>query len=511
MRRLTYIWLLVVVGMVLFSSVAQVIAVDYIWTNSDGGTFDADGNWNIAGWPGNAGDSAKFNLASAYTVQLNSNVTNNNIMEMEDGVLTFNTGTNTYGATTVYLGRSSAEGGTLILTNGTVESVGATYVGDRGVGTLVVSNGATLNVGGYFGVKYTRDGTTSKTGMVIVTGAGSTINVHNRMYINPYNANSNDIGILRVLNGGHLNRRGSDGNSYFDAYSQVEVDGAGSVLSMTNTSSAGPWMRYGGNSLSITRGGKIYARRGRFDYASGNTETVLIDGSGSEFVCSGWIGIDGHDAAGSGPNTGPLDVTIRNGARMYADIVHNWTNATITLSNGTIECGHDFLNKGGVIQGDGSITVGSFRTVQNRGTFRPGTTTTAGVIAITNDTYRQYSTREGSGAGTLEINIGGTNAATEYDLLMVDGAVSLTDPGNGLYGTITLDLINGYEPPVGVTTYDVITADSITPADLAGVVFNMPFPSSSTWTQSVVTVTGGEALRITATTPPPTGTAIIIR
>src|SRR5262245_29089942 len=76
-------------------------AVEYLWTNGNGGTFSTPGNW--AGGPGgtfpdDATDNATFDLDDpGYTVTFSGSVTNGTVRVRTD-VVTFNLGANTYAA-----------------------------------------------------------------------------------------------------------------------------------------------------------------------------------------------------------------------------------------------------------------------------------------------------------------------------------------------------------------------------------------------------------------------------
>src|SRR5262249_42618417 len=55
--------------------------------------------------------------------------------------------------------------------------------------------------------------------------------------------------------------------------------------------------------------------------------------------------------------------------------------------------------------------------------------------------------------GVLNIDIGGTTAATQFDQLTISGAASLN-------GTLNLDLINSFVPTLG-ETFDILNASSV--------------------------------------------------
>jgi hypothetical protein len=240
---------------------------------------------------------------------------------------------------------------------------------------------------------------------------------------------------------------------------------------------------------------------------------VVIDGAGSEIFATNYIAFGGNETV----QRGTVDVTISDGGKAHTLTTGsgnflNFTGSVLRLDSGHIAT--RYYHNTGVTKGSGTIYSGT--ETRNAGTIAPGIDAAAGKITVTNKFELWIDSGFVGGgvtdAGILDFSLGGTNPVTEHDVLEVVGNVELSD-GASLHGTVDVGLINGFEPPAGVTTYDVLTATgTITPGDLANITFNMPTAPYTTWTQSVETVTGGEVLRITATMiPPPQGTMVIIR
>ena len=107
--------------------------------------------------------------------------------------------------------------------------------------------------------------------------------------------------------------------------------------------------------------------------------------------------------------------------------------------------------QGGTLSGIGTI-IGN---LQNEASILIGTDSIAGRLTVTGS-YTQSS------AGSLTIKVGGPNAGTDFDQLVVGGAATLD-------GVLTITLINGFTPASG-TAYQVLTfaSESGAFATLAG-------------------------------------------
>ncbi|MCX8158004.1 MAG: PA14 domain-containing protein [Verrucomicrobiae bacterium] len=110
----------------------------------------------------------------------------------------------------------------------------------------------------------------------------------------------------------------------------------------------------------------------------------------------------------------------------------------LELNGGTVDPGDSLLLQGGVLLGNGTVAG---QVTNTAGRVAPGTS--AGTLTI-NGNYSQ-----GPG-GTLEIELGGANAGSEYDQLVVNGTAELN-------GRLVVTLINNFVPTNG-QSFTVLTA-----------------------------------------------------
>jgi hypothetical protein len=157
------------------------------------------------------------------------------------------------------------------------------------------------------------------------------------------------------------------------------------------------------------------------------------------------------------PATGPVrELTVTIGATISS--IEIAAGRTVTLaSTGSITATSAFTNNG-IIKGTGRIVFANFT---NTGILAPGMS--PGTLSITGSFNNQ---------GTIQAEIGGTTAGTEYDQLAVSGAVTLG-------GNLVISTINDFKPVAG-QTYTIITGSSVTgsfasvtwPAGISGTVTN---------------------------------------
>jgi hypothetical protein len=143
-------------------------------------------------------------------------------------------------------------------------------------------------------------------------------------------------------------------------------------------------------------------------------------------------------AANSGGFTNSGTVTV--GAGVTLNVAGNFTQTggTTSLNGATLQATSVNIN-GGTLSGLGTI-IGN---VTNAGVLDVGdspnqTTQSVGLLAIKGN-YTQTS------LGTLNIEIGGNIAGTQYDQLAITGSASLN-------GTLDVSFINGFHPLSGVWT-----------------------------------------------------------
>ena len=88
------------------------------WTNSLGGSFQVDSNWNPRGVPG-ALDTAIFDLADAYTVTFAAGPSAE-LLNVSEGDVTFALGLFAGGLGGMIVGDTTGDVGTLTIENGTI-------------------------------------------------------------------------------------------------------------------------------------------------------------------------------------------------------------------------------------------------------------------------------------------------------------------------------------------------------------------------------------------------------
>ncbi len=133
-------------------------------------------------------------------------------------------------------------------------------------------------------------------------------------------------------------------------------------------------------------------------------------------------------------NNGTVDVVA--GSLVFQQGMDNGENAVIDLGGGTLDPGDTLnLESGDSLIGSGTLAAN----LVNAGTVSPGNS--AGIITVDGD-YTQAVD------GILEIELGGTEAGTDYDQLVVTGAATLQ-------GTLNVTLLPGFTPQAGDTFFIV--------------------------------------------------------
>ena len=140
------------------------------------------------------------------------------------------------------------------------------------------------------------------------------------------------------------------------------------------------------------------------------------------------------------PVTNAGEVTIESGGTLAVSTNYDQTAGSTALLNSTMSGGN--LNiQGGTLAGTGAVNA----SVTNAGQVIPGGTGAAGLLTI-NGNYMQTAT------GSLDIELGGTTAGSQYDQLAVSGTASLG-------GQLNVSLINSFQPVLG-NAFQVVTFTS---------------------------------------------------
>ncbi|MBX7072873.1 MAG: PEP-CTERM sorting domain-containing protein [Pirellulales bacterium] len=319
----------------------------------------------------------------------------------------------------------------------TIDGVGSSWtnpgtlrLAETGAASLTVSGGATvtqrdLQVGFNNG----------SSGTVLITGAGSKINV---------NAGGPDLGIvevgsqhgngnLTVSAGGQLNVAFASAiGEYGDATGVATVTGAGSNWTNGGFIEVGS---LGSGTLNVTAGGAVSNTYGAIGRVPGANGVVNVDGAGSTWTNNGALFVGG-DSPGVSGGTGALNIT--GGAQVnVAGIANVYGGGSVALAGGTLNA--PFVNvANGALTGSGQIT-GS---VLNSGTVAPGSSS-AGQLSIAGSYVQDAS-------AVLNSQIGGLTPGSGYDQVAAAGIAALD-------GVLNISTIGGFTPVYG-NTFAVVEA-----------------------------------------------------
>jgi T5SS/PEP-CTERM-associated repeat protein len=227
----------------------------------------------------------------------------------------------------------------------------------------------------------------------------------------------------------------------------LNVDGTGSSISGL-TLQVGP---FGGGSISITNGAHAdFTFAELTGYSNGSSADVTVDGAGSMLTGSSSITLADSSTSGD------IDPT------------------TLTVINGGTVATQSELHVGpqGTLRGDGIVTATRIR---NEGVIAPGDALffVPGTLHVTGGITQLAG-------GRLQIQLGGTDRATQYDSVQATGAVHLA-------GEMDVTLFAGFIPTAG-NSFDVLDGSTM---DGAFSILNLPaLPAGLMWNTSQLTYTG---------------------
>ena len=337
----------------------------------------------------------------------------------------------------------------------TISGAGSTFtsnnqlwVGELGSGALTVKNGGALITSSPAGFSNTIGTFAGSSGMVTVTGAGSTWTNSNTLHVG-----NSGSGALTIANGGRFIHT----NGFVpiiiesDEGGTATVTGPGSSLTTPGTIYVGST---GKGSLGILNGGSVNSGRALIRGLNDGSGEVLVSGAGSTWNVTNVLEIGMPEP---GFTTGPTSLTINPGATVsVGQEIDLDTNGLLRLQGGTLTAksirSNDLPSRhfeGTFEWTSGTLHVGTVHgSVTNQGgTLAPGLS--AGITAIDGD-YTQQA------AGALEIEIGGTLLGDQYDFVHLDGVANLN-------GTLQLAMINGFEPTTS-QSFPVLQSFGITGA-----------------------------------------------
>ena len=380
--------------------------VSYEWTAlGDGVTFSDPMNWLPNAVPG-ALDEAKFDAAGSETVNFVSNPSNAKA-SIENDTVVFNLTGRVYTAAELIVGDRLSDIGVLTVSGGSlVTTTGLARIGHlfTASGSMFLTNGAAMtnqrdlvvgNKGdGYFQLDA---GCTANSNITFIgdsAGATGEALVRGTWTVQTGALVGNTgAGVLTIDSGGDMTvgTTVKVGDDDFSSGS-ITVDGAGSTLSVVGSTTIG---NFGHGVLTVSNGAVLSTAA--LKIADDFLGEVLIDNASV------------IDLVGTG--------------------VGNRAAGTLTLANGgSIQSPLVSVVASGTLGGKGTIT-GS---VANEGFTNPGNGT--GPLTVTGN-FTQL-------LGTLNIELGGSNAGVDYDQLVVNGVATLS-------GTLNVSLVNGYNPASG--------------------------------------------------------------
>jgi T5SS/PEP-CTERM-associated repeat protein len=322
-----------------------------------------------------------------------------------------------------------------------------------GAAALNITSGGHVSVGG---------GANFGNGVGTVTGIGSSLTAGGLVVGSKLNINS----AAHVTTGGV-----TIPGAAIPAVSSVTVDGVGTLLTSTaefdigtSGSSNDTNGYYASAELNVTGGAHVIGSGSTYiaqqELVSG---AVTVDGPGSQ-----WSTGDLHVGVGSQiifPASATLDVTGSAHVTTTGDATIAETSAAtgrVTIddqgSAWTIT-GALTVSGGGqatlIVKNGGSVSVGTNLSIGSLGTVKSNSLITGNVFnggllapVSSQGTTHINGNYAQTNAGTLQLYLGGTNAGTNYNQLVVSGADSLA-------GTLEITLAAGFTPALG-DCYDIL-------------------------------------------------------
>lgn len=244
-------------------------------------------------------DGTTTNFGASFVLPNTSPGTSNSLQILNGGAVTNDVGS---------IGAASTDPFNYVLVSGTNSSGDPSiwrnntevYIGNfASFSQLIVSNGALVSTPRVF---VGRNGA-SASNTVLVTGAGSLLNIAGGINDLHLGFVGNGANNLFILDGGRVNNGATTISSGISpGNNQILVSGAGSVWSNSGTINLG--QNAGGNLLTIANGGRVDAADASVGFAENNQ--ALVTGSNSLWSLTGGLGMGGHNA----------NVTIADGGRI---------------------------------------------------------------------------------------------------------------------------------------------------------------------------------------------------
>lgn len=194
----------------------------------------------------------------------------------------------------------------------TLTTVDNIYLAVFGSGTLAISDGGEVSIGGtaYVGQGY--DSTTGGIGLVMVAGPGSVLSA------NDLKVGFNGKGTVEVSKGGTLSAASSEVGSLAEGDGKIVIDGPGSRLQTEFLRVAVD----GDGAVEIRGGGTLSSTWASVASGAGTIGQVVVDGPGSSWTNTGSLDLGGM---------GQADLTISNGGRFSADNINIGTAGKLNI------------------------------------------------------------------------------------------------------------------------------------------------------------------------------------
>ncbi len=239
----------------------------------------------------------------------------------------------------------------------------------------------------------------------------------------------------------------------------IDQNGANALANFATNTSVG--------TFTLT-GNRNFATSGAFSNAGS-----LTISNGSSFTVGGTANYT--QTAGIATVIGTLSVSSPGGINLSGGMIndrgtitsgsYNQSNGTTHIS-GTMNLSSNYTQSGGVTNMTGALTLASGHSLNESGGSFFGIGTVTGNIDLTGGLLSAGSasmkageltfsgTYIENGAGALDVDLGGTTAGTQYDVLNITSTASLG-------GTLNVDLISGFRPTVG-ESFDILNYSSET-------------------------------------------------
>jgi len=444
------------------------------WTSGSTGTYSqTDGTNNISNFLtlGNvSGASGTYNLSGTGSLSAGGQT----IGHSGTGVFTQTGGTNSV-TNILRLGGESGSSGTYNLSGGSILA-DSEYLGSSGEATFN-QTGGTNSVSSYFGVGVFSGSqgvyNLSNTGSLIAadeyigeqgTGSfnqtGGTNTVANGLRIGwatgsagTYTISGGTLGVGgSIINGAGTGTLNIDGGTVTAGTIGVDTLNIGNSAGTNGSHTLGSGESISTGSETIGNSGTgVFTQTGGTNTISNNLLVGASSGSSGTYNVSGgsfsannsYIG--GSSTASGG--SGTLEIS-GVGDALFSNTLKIWDAGVVNLSGGMLKAGTiDNTNGGAFNVTGGTLAVDTFHgnlsitdTILAPGN-SPGTTSVFGDYSMDLDS-------------TLQIEIGGLLAGTEFDVLDVSGIMDLG-------GTLEVLLYGGFNPDAG-DTFDILNWGSLT-------------------------------------------------